>query len=149
MPTWRLSDVAPPNAGAVLGWGRGGRQQWLDMSVPDGQTEAMLSGGVIPSSNLAGVKVADASFAITINGTVTQVGPIDMHLASDFSVIAAAIDANLTTADCALVDGAMQITTHPAAGSSISFARAPAAGTDVSALLRLTAATSASIYPEA
>ena len=130
---WRLASHAKaPQGVPVFGSPHVHAVQWFDTGT---------------AANLTAAKIANASFAVTVNGSTVQVGPLDLHLASDFSTIAAAIDANMTAATCEFTGTKLLIITDPIASSTISFGRAPAAGTDVSTILCLTLATYAVIGP--
>ena len=145
---WRLASHAKaPQGVPVFGSPHVHAVQWFDTGTAANLTQAVLASGPLGTANLTAAKVNNASFAVTVNGATVQVGPLDLHLASDFSVIAAAIDANMTAATCEWTGTKLLIITDPAAASTISFGRAPAAGTDVSTILCLTSATYATIGP--
>lgn len=90
--------------------------------------------------------LTNASLAVTVDGIVQQMAPTDIHLASDLTSIAAGIANNLPGATCAWVVDHFEITSDTTgAGSSISYAVAPAAGTNISATCRLNQGSGAAI----
>lgn len=113
---------------------------------PEPSGAATLVGGRIanPASLLTSLKIANASFAITVNGTVQQVGPLNLTAATDLVSIATTIGNNIAAAGCEWLGNRFAIATDAVGPTqTISFAAAPAAGTDISALCALTAATGA------
>lgn len=121
----------------------------LGVASPPAPAAAILTGGVI--ANTAGLlttlqALADASFAITINGTAQQVGPIDMTGASSLTVIATAIGNNMNGAGCVWATNRFVITTTATgAGATLTYASAPAAGSNIATVCALTAASGAAL----
>lgn len=152
MPEWKhvtsLSQVPPVVGAAVYGDGFGSGAWWLDMTEAPGQVEATLTSGAIPETvwETTLPAIADGGFAITINGTARQVGPIGFAGITTGDEAAALIHGHLPAgSQCAFRDPVLVITAPAAAGGAITYASAPASGTDISTLLHLTAATGAVI----
>lgn len=146
MATWRLTphSQVPQDAALVFGH-HDGLIQWLE----SGPTSAILIGGVIPDPAALLTALQEqsaASFAITINGTAQEVGPIDLTGASDLSVIAAAFGNNMNGATCEYQSGMFVIETiAKGASATLTYASPPADGTDVSIGCRITSATASSL----
>lgn len=144
MATWRLTPHAlvPQNAGFVLGHADG-LIQWLDMV--EGPTPAILVGGAI--ANVASVLTAlqgmtNSSFAITINGTAQDVGPLDTTGVSDMPAAAALFADEMEAATCEWRTDRFLIQTDArGVGATLSYASAAASGTNVSSIFRITATT--------
>ena len=112
---------------------------------------AVLHGGAFTTPE-QGVLLAelqaltDGAFSITIDGVAVDTGPIDftgiLALADAGPLIDAALAAATVSFDATLGDFIVRSTTTGVA-STITYAAAPATGTDISASLRLTAASGA------
>ena len=137
-------SIAEQNMTRCPDWATEAPRQGVQLSP----TVAVLTGG--GHTNLLNFRdVADGAFAITINGEAQEVGPMDFSKASSGMEVAAAVDAALGGATCQYVSANYVLSTAPAPGAEISFASPPAAGTDVSTMLGLTAAQGAIITPGA
>lgn len=146
MTTWRLTHHAQVPQGAALVLGHhDGLIQWLEV----GPTPAILTGGVIanPGGLLTALQAQTAaSFAITINGTAQEVGPLDLTGASDLSVIAAAFANNMNGATCEWQTNQFVIETDAkGASATLTYASAAATGTNVSAICQLTSTSASSL----
>ena len=132
-----------------------GDQGVIDTGPPPTPTAAFLTGGAVadPVALLDTlVAIVDAGFAITIGGTVFQVGPGDLAGFADLQTIAAIITAAFggagAGARCDWSDATRRFTiTTTATGptATIGYASAPAAGTDIAVDCQLTAATGATL----
>jgi len=92
--------------------------------------------------------IANGGFAMTIDGTARQISPIDFTTGvTDLHEAAGKIQGVMATwAECTWDETALQFNIRSLTTgivSTLSFATAPAAGTDISATLKLTAATGA------
>jgi hypothetical protein len=135
------STAAPASNGVVV-------------TTPPAWTSAILTGGVVadPAALLVTLEaITDASFAITINGNVVQSIPQDFATSNSLLLIAALITSSLggnPVARCQWVAGTSRFTITTAAtgtAATITYASAPAAGTDISALCCFTLATGATL----
>lgn len=119
------------------------RQIAVGKVFSEDQGAYLLSGGI---SSLDAVKaVTNGAFNITIDGTVKNITGLDFSSATDVDGVAGVINTALTGATCTVYhDNLIIRDTTTGAESTISYAGAPASGTDVSALLGLTEATGAS-----
>lgn len=120
----------------------------VDISVtPVPATHGTLVGGTVALSDLTAI--SDGGFKLTIEGTEQNVSPLNFSACASMSDVAAVIDAALTGGDVSAMgtDNGILTITNTATGdaSTITYASAPATGTDVSALLKLTASTATSI----
>ncbi len=118
-------------------------------------TAAVLKSGPIDLSGLSAVE--DGGLILAVNGTDLTLSGLDFRSASDIEAVASVLtaalpeDSGLTvTSETEGDPSAHRLSfTADAVGSavSISFAQAPASGTDTSGLLALTEATGATITP--
>lgn len=114
-------------------------------------TAAILTSAAItdPAALLATLAaIADAGFAITINGTAREIGPLDFGGADSLGYCAAMVNTALgAEAVCAAAgDTAFTITTAATGtAATISYAGPPATGTDISTTCGLTQAAGATI----
>lgn len=120
-------------------------------------TAAVLKSGPIELSGLSTVE--DGGFVLTVNGTDLTLSGLDFRSASDIESVAAVLTAALPGDSGLTINGETEgesespvhrlSFTADAVGSavSISFAQAPASGTDTSGLLALTEATGATFTP--
>jgi hypothetical protein len=116
------------------------------------RTAGLINGGATatgaqPALLTALQAISNGGFAMTIDASLRQVGPINFTGASSLMACAALIDTALGTwANCAWngTTGVFQVSSATSgATSSVTYASAPATGTDISATLKLTAATGA------
>ena len=149
---YRLSTHAgvPQGQGPVFGTAKGALMQFPDETIPGAQTLAQLVSGALQPSVVATLKgIAAAQFAITINGTVHQIGPMNLTTVTSFTDVATAINTAVAAAaagsTCVYAVPNLLISAPAAVGGAITFASAPSGGTDVSATLCLTSATGAVI----
>jgi hypothetical protein len=99
--------------------------------------------------------IADGAFTISVDSTARNITALDFSGATSFSDVATIIQAGITTAGATGVavtysslTGAFTITSGTAGASSeVSFAGAPASGTDLAAFMGLTEALGAVISP--
>jgi hypothetical protein len=117
------------------------------------RTAGLINGGATTTGNQPALltslqAITAGGFAMTIDGTVRQVGPINFSGAASLTGCATLIDTALGTwANCAwnATAGLFQISSATSgAASTVTYASAPATGTDVSATLKLTSASGAS-----
>ena len=113
-------------------------------------THAGLVGGVVANeaTTLTALKVVDAGFTVTVDGVVEHIGPLDLRLASDLSSVAAAINNNLTNAAFGYNTSTKKFgcaSYSLGTTSTLTYFSAPTAGTDISAILLMTAATGATL----
>jgi phage tail sheath gpL-like len=110
-------------------------------------TSAVLTGAAPAADLLATLQaLTDAAFAITINGTVQTAGPVNLTAAVSLNDAARLLGMNLAGVNLVFNGTAFVVTTFASgAAATLTNATAPPAGTDVSADLMLTAATSASL----
>jgi len=91
--------------------------------------------------------ITAGGFSITVNGTVHAVTAVDLSSADDLTEVASVIEAKTTayaSVEWVATDGTFKITSNVIGSTSaISYATAPGSGTDLSAPLKLTAATGA------
>jgi hypothetical protein len=147
MPVFRVSSHASvaANAGPLLGHRDSSGVQWYDPT----NRAALISGAIPPQTWAALYKLTDGGFALDVHSVATQVGPINFTSATTPAAAAALINTALTVANgtCESVAPGVVLTSSLNATPALSFARAPAAGTDISAMLSLTSATGASRRP--
>lgn len=114
-------------------------------------TAGLIQGGILTTAeqamgNFTGI--ADGSFTISVDGVPQTPSLIDLTGTLNLNGVAAAITAKLVGAACAW-DGSRFIITSATTGalSSVGYATTPGAGTDLSDLLKLTAATALTPVP--
>jgi hypothetical protein len=125
------------------------------MQVSSGTSNAVLDGGVfLPAAQgpllTALQAITDGGFAITVDGTARQVGPINFTTATSLQNCADLLGAAMAAYAIVLWNAAgvarFQIISQTAgAGSSITLASAPASGTAIHTTLQLTGPTGASV----
>jgi len=126
----RFLMVAPRVLSDAAGWLRGGKN----------------------TATLAALQaVTDGAMDIDIDGTTVSLSSVDFSADTSFSDVAATLTtafSSAATVTYSSFTGAFQITSNTVgATSSVSFATAPASGTDLSALLNLTQAAGAIVSP--
>jgi len=110
----------------------------------ESQPAYLLSAGTNPVDL---VSITDGAMNITIDGNVVELASLDFSSAETINDVAEVINTALSSdGSCSVYHGNLIIKSATAgAGSTISYASAPAEGTDVSALLGLTAADGATL----
>jgi hypothetical protein len=133
------STVAPASNGVVV-------------TTPPAWTPARLRGGQIVDTVafLASINaITNGSMAITINGNVVQGVLTDFSGLGTMPLVAAAIGGMLggaTVCRCTWLGSMFEIdTTRTGTAATLTYASAPASGTDISALCHFTAATGAAL----
>lgn len=134
------STPAPPSNGVVV-------------TTPSTWTAAILTGGVVdPIALLPAIEaITDGSLAITINGTDTEATANDYSGSGTLLLVAAMLGSSLggnSVVRCVWNPATNRFTITTAAtgtAATITYASAPATGTDISALCGLTAATGATL----
>lgn len=110
-----------------------------------------LRGGKNTATLAALQAVTDGAMEIDVDGTTVSLSSIDLSAATSFSDVAATLTtafSSAATVTYSSFTGAFQITSNSVgASSSVSFASAPASGTDLSALLNLADGTGAVVSP--
>lgn len=108
-------------------------------------TPAVLRGGTITLSALS--SISDGAFDIDVDGTTVNVDNLDFTGATSLADVATIVGAALTgTTVTAGESGGLVIkTTSTGDGSELTYATAPASGTDVSALLALSESVASSL----
>jgi hypothetical protein len=119
-----------------------------------GPSAATLSSGFFTANDQTTLlsdlqAISNGAFSVSVNGTAHDTGPINFTTIQNLTDAAAAINTALTPNAHVTWSAAQQqfIITSPTQGTSstMAYATAPASGTDVSATLRLTAATGAQV----
>lgn len=137
---------APEYLAASLYFGQSPRPQmlmigrWLRTA-----TAGLLKGGILTAGEQALANftaITTGSFNITVDGSVKNITALNLSGVTNLNGVASAINAKITGATVAW-DGSRFIVTSNTTGttSSVSYATASGSGQDVSALLKLTAAT--------
>ena len=126
----RFLMVAPRVLSDAAGWLRGGKN----------------------TATLAALQaVTDGAMDIDVDGTTVSLSSVDFSADTSFSDVAATLTtafSSAATVTYSSFTGAFQITSNTVgATSSVSFATAPASGTDLSALLNLAEGTGAIVSP--
>ncbi len=112
-------------------------------------TAAILQGGILTVSEQLMTNwtpILDGTFSISFDGVNEDITGLDFSLETNLNGVASVIDAALVGGSI-IWDGTRFIATSATTGisSTVSFASPEGTGTDISAQLRLTAATSAQI----
>lgn len=161
-PPAPVPQVAPPQP---MGYGvlRVQKQMYRDwlaaggtpieapITPPAAATRAKLFGGGFTTAEattlLAALKALNnASFAVTVDGTLRQVTPMNLTAAADLPAIATAIGTALTGGDCSWSGSCFVVSSDTTgATSTLTYAVAPAAGTDISVTAKLAAGTGAAL----
>lgn len=117
-------------------------------------TAAVLSGGVLATGDKTITKfsaVTDGAFKLTINGTLKNVSGLDFSAVTTLAEVATAVSAKLSTLATVTwndSDSRFVVTTlNTGAAATLTVATAGSSGTDLSALLKLTAAAGAVVVP--
>lgn len=119
------------------------------ITPPAPATKARLFGGGFTtaeaSSLLTSLKALNnASFAITVDGTLRQVTPTNLTAAANLSAVATAIGTALTGGDCSWSGSCFVVNSDTTgAASTLTYAVAPASGTDISGTAKLAVGTGA------
>lgn len=112
-----------------------------------------LRGGKNTATLAALQAVTDGAMEIDVDGTTVSLASVDLSSATSFSDVAATLTtafSSAATVTYSSFTGAFQITSNTVgASSSVSFASAPASGTDLSALLNLAEGAGAVVSPGA
>lgn len=110
-----------------------------------------LRGGKNTATLAALQAVTNGAMEIDVDGTTVSLSSVDFSAATSFSDVAATLTtafSSAATVTYSSFTGAFQITSNTVgASSSVSFASAPASGTDLSALLNLAEGTGAVVSP--
>lgn len=109
---------------------------------------ARLTGGQFPNpaTTLTALQmISNGSFAVTISGTLREIGPLDFTGASDLNMCAAIITATMATLGTCNTDGLhFRITTNDVGPSAtITYASAASSGTSIATTCRWTVGTGA------
>jgi hypothetical protein len=116
------------------------------------RTAGVIVGGATASADQGALltslqAITDGGFAMTIDGTLRQVGPIDFTTAVNLVSCAALIDGELGSwGDCKwdATNGTFIISSATSGvASTVTYASAPLAGTDISTILLMTSASGA------
>ncbi|OAT23282.1 topoisomerase IA [Buttiauxella gaviniae ATCC 51604] len=117
-------------------------------------TAAVLSGGVLATGDKTITKftaVTDGAFKLTINGTLKNVSGLDLSAVTTLAEVATAVSAKLSTLATVTwndSDSRFVVTTlNTGAAATLTVATAGSSGTDLSVLLKLTAAAGAVVVP--
>ena len=127
----------------------GGAPIYQPITPPTPATKAKLFGGGFTDAEevdlLAALKaLTNASFAVTVDGTPRQVTPMNLTAVADLPAVATAIGTGLTGGDCSWSGSCFVVSSDTAGAlSTLTYAVAPASGTDISTTAKLTAATGA------
>lgn len=110
-----------------------------------------LRGGKNTATLAALQAVTDGAMEIEVDGTAVSLSSVDFSAATSFSDVAATLTtafSGVATVTYSSFTGAFQITSNTVgATSAVTYASAPASGTDLSALLNLTQAAGAVVSP--
>lgn len=116
-----------------------------------GATSGLLHGGILSTAQQALANftaVTNGAFKIDIDGAEQSVTSLNLSAVTNLNGVASAITAKLSGATCvwnASLGRFDIISATTGATSTVGFAAAPASGTDVRTLLKLTAANGASV----
>lgn len=137
---------APEYLAASLYFGQSPRPQTLMIGrwlrTP---TAALLKGGILNASEQTisnWTAITNGGFSIDVDGVTKNVTALDLSSVTNLNGVASAINAKLTGATCAW-DGSRFSITSSTTGttSTLGYAVAPASGTNVAPLLKLTSST--------
>ena len=108
------------------------------------ETPAVLNSGAV---NIEGLSdVTDGAFKITINSSEQQISGCDFSSAEDINGVVSVLSGKLTGVTVTSAENKLIITTtETGSAATISYASTGGAGTDVSAMLGLTAASGANL----
>ena len=107
------------------------------------ETPAVLTGGTVTPASL--ISISDGAFKISVNGEEQDITGLDFASADDINGVVAVLSGKITGVTVTANEETLVLTSEQTgAGSSIGFASAGSAGTDVSTLLALTQAAGAS-----
>lgn len=107
------------------------------------ETPAVLTGGTVTPASLT--SISDGAFKISVNGEEQDITGLDFASADDINGVVAVLSGKITGVTVTANEETLVLTSEQTgAGSSIGFASAGSAGTDVSTLLALTQAAGAS-----
>ena len=120
------------------------------MQTAGASTAAVLTGGPTVGGTLAALQAVTAGgFNISINGLVTEIGPVDFSGAASLAACATLLNTAMSTCTVSYSGTAFVITSHALGPTAtLSYATAPSGPTtetNVSATCLLTAGTAASL----
>lgn len=138
--------TAPEYYAAALYFGQSPKPQNLMIGRWARTATAGLNiGGILSASQQLlsnWTAITNGGFKITVDSVLKTLGSLDFSGASNLNGVAAIIDAALSGASCTWDGEKFTVTSDTTgAASTVSAAISPASGTDISAQLKLTAAT--------